>query len=51
MKIFCAFAATILFGTAGIILGAMLNFEGYFGSVFSIAAMGAFILHSIENKK
>lgn len=46
----CSFA-TILFGYLGLIIGAMLNLEGYLGVIFSIATMGAFILHSIESKK
>lgn len=50
-KIVIAIIATILFGYAGIIIGAMLNCEGYLGVIFSIAIMGAFILHAIESKK
>ena len=50
-KIIIAIIATVLFGYIGIIIGAMLNLEGYLGVIFSIATMGAFILHSIENKK
>ena len=50
-KIVIAIIATILFGYVGIIIGAMLNLEGYLGVIFSIATMGAFILHSIESKK
>ncbi len=50
-KIIVAIIATILFGYVGIIIGAMFNLEGYLGVIFSIATMGAFILHSIENKK
>ena len=50
-KIILAIISTILFGYVGIIIGAMLNVEGYLGVIFSIATMGAFILHSIENKR
>ena len=50
-KIIIAIIATVLFGYIGIIIGAMLNLEGYLGVIFSIATMGAFILHSIESKK
>ena len=50
-KIIAAIIATILFGYVGLIIGGMLNFEGYLGIIFSIATMGAFILHSIESKK
>ena len=50
-KIANAIIATILFGYVGIIIGAMLNLEGYLGVIFAIATMGAFILHSIESKK
>ncbi|MEE0964639.1 MAG: hypothetical protein U0L73_10585 [Ruminococcus bromii] len=50
-KIAVAIIATILLGYVGIIIGAMLNLEGYLGIIFSIATMGAFILHSIERKK
>ena len=50
-KIIIAIIATILLGYIGIIIGAMLNLEGYLGIIFSIATMGAFILHSIESKK
>ena len=50
-KIVLAIIATIVFGYIGIIIGAMLNLEGYLGIIFSIATMGAFILHAIENKK
>ena len=50
-KIVIAIIATIVFGYIGIIIGAMLNFEGYLGIIFSVATMGAFILHAIENKK
>ena len=50
-KIIVAILATILFGYIGIIVGAILNLEGYLGIIFSIATMGAFILHSVESKK
>jgi len=50
-KIIVAVITTIVSGYLGFILGAMLNLEGYLGIVFSIAAMGAFILHSIEKNK
>ena len=50
-KIVIAIIATIILGYVGIIIGAMLNLEGYLGIIFSIATMGAFILHSIESKK
>ena len=50
-KIAIAIIATILFGYVGIIIGAMLNLEGYMGVIFAISTMGAFILHSIESKK
>ncbi len=50
-KIVLAIIATIVLGYVGIIIGAMLNLEGYLGVIFSIATMGAFILHAIENKK
>lgn len=50
-KIVVAIIATILLGYVGIIIGAMLNLEGYLGIIFSIATMGAFILHSVESKK
>jgi hypothetical protein len=38
-------------GVIGIYLGAMLNLEGYLGSVFAIAAVGAFIVSEIDSKK
>ncbi len=41
---------TIVFGIAGIYLGAMLNLEGYWGIIFAIAAMGYYIIEAIENK-
>ena len=50
-KIILAIIVTIIMGYIGIIIGAMLNLEGYLGIIFSIATMGAFILHAIENKK
>ena len=50
-KIVIAIIETILLGYVGIIIGAMLNLEGYLGVIFAIATMGAFILHSIESKK
>lgn len=50
-KIVIAIIATIVFGYVGIIIGAMFNLEGYLGVIFSIATMGALILHAIENKK
>ena len=50
-KIVVAVIMTIIMGYIGIIIGAMLNLEGYLGVIFSIATMGAFILHAIENKK
>ena len=50
-KIIFAVIATVIIGYIGFIIGAMLNLEGYLGVVFSIATMGAFILHSIESKK
>ena len=50
-KIIIAIIVTILFGYLGFIIGAMLSLEGYLGIIFSIATMGAFILHSIESKK
>jgi len=50
-KIVIAIIVTIVFGYVGIIIGAMLNLEGYLGVIFSIVTMGAFILHAIENKK
>ena len=50
-KIVVAVIMTIIMGYIGIIIGAMLNLEGYLGVIFSITTMGAFILHAIENKK
>ena len=50
-KIVIAIIATILLGYVGIIIGAILNCEGYLGIIFSIATMGAFVLHSIDSKK
>ena len=50
-KIILAIIVTIIMGYIGIIIGAMLNLEGYLGIIFAIATMGAFILHAIENKK
>lgn len=50
-KIIVAIIVTIIMGYIGIIIGAMLNLEGYLGIIFAIATMGAFILHAIENKK
>lgn len=50
-KIILAIIVTIIMGYIGIIIGAMLNLEGYLGIIFSIATMGAFILYAIENKK
>ena len=50
-KIIIAIIATIVFGYIGIIIGAMLNLEGYLGIIFAIATMGAFILHTIEKNK
>lgn len=49
-KIIVAILATILMGYVGIIIGAMLNLEGYLGIIFAIATMGAFILHAIDSK-
>lgn len=51
VKIVIAIIATIIFGYIGIIIGAMFNLEGYLGIIFSVATMGAFILHSIERNK
>ena len=50
-KIVIAIIATVLLGYVGIIIGAALNLEGYLSVIFSIATMGAFILHSVESKK
>jgi len=50
MKILIAIITTIVSGYIGFILGAMINLEGYLGIVFSIATMGGFILHSMDNK-
>lgn len=50
-KIIVAIVATVILGYVGIIIGAALNLEGYLGVIFSIATMGAFILHAIESKK
>lgn len=50
-KVIVAVIATILIGYIGFIIGSVLNLEGYLGIVFSIATIGGFILHSIENKK
>ena len=36
-KIIVAILATILMGYVGIIIGAMLNLEGYLGIIFEIA--------------
>ncbi len=47
-KIITAVAVTLIMGYIGIYIGAMMNLEGYLGVIFSIASMGAFILHSIE---
>lgn len=47
-KIITAVAVTLVTGYIGIYIGAMMNLEGYLGVIFSIASMGAFILHSIE---
>ena len=49
-KIVIAIIATIVFGYIGIIIGAMLNLEGYLGIVFAIAVVGIFILDAIEKK-
>lgn len=49
-RIIIAILVTILMGYVGIIIGAMLNLEGYLGIIFAIATMGAFILHAIDSK-
>lgn len=49
-RIIIAILVTILMGYIGIIIGAMLNLEGYLGIIFAIATMGAFILHAIDSK-
>ncbi len=41
---------TIVFGIAGIYLGAMLHLEGYLGIIFAISAMGYFLIEAMENK-
>lgn len=43
-------AATILAGIIGVYVGVALNLEGYLGIIFSIAAMGGCIIHTIEKK-
>ena len=50
-RIIIAILVTILMGYVGIIIGAMLNLEGYLGIIFAIATMGAFILEEIEKKR
>ena len=50
-KIVTAIIATIIMSYIGIIIGTMLNLEGYLGIIFAIATMGAFILHAIESKE
>lgn len=50
-KIVIAVITTVILGYVGFIIGGMLNLEGYLGVIFSIATMGAFILHAIESKK
>ncbi len=49
-RIIIAILVTILMGYVGIIIGAMLNLEGYLGIIFAIATMGAFILYAIDSK-
>lgn len=51
MKKVWALVLTILAGILGLYIGAMLNAEGYFGSVFAIAVMGYFVIDAIEQKK
>ena len=46
-----AWILTVLSGLLGIYIGALLNMEGYLGSVFAIATMGYFIINAIEKKK
>ncbi len=41
---------TVVFGVLGIYLGAMINLEGYLGIVFAIAAMGYFVIETVEKK-
>lgn len=50
-KAITAFILTVIMGMFGIYLGAYLNLEGYLGSVFAIATMGAFIISSMEEKR
>lgn len=50
MKKVQALIVTILAGTLGIYIGAMLNAEGYLGSVFAIAVMGYYVIDAIERK-
>lgn len=42
---------TIIAGLVGIYFGVVFNLKGYLGIIFSIAVMGAFIIHAIEVRK
>jgi len=46
-----ALILTIVFGIAGVFLGAMMNAEGYIGNIIAIAVMGFFIIRAIEDNK
>lgn len=46
-----AFILTVIMGVIGIFLGAFLGLQGYLGSIFAIATMGAFIISTIERTK
>ena len=50
-KIIHAIITTMIFGFVGSYIGAMFNKGEYLSIIFAITTMGAFILHSIENKK
>lgn len=42
---------TIIFGLAGIYLGAALNLDGYLGIIIAIAVTGFHIIRAIEDGK
>lgn len=44
-----ALILTIVLGTTGLFLGAMMNMEGYMGIIVAIAVMGFFIIRAIED--
>ena len=46
-----AFIVTIIMGVVGVFLGANFGLQGYLGTTFAVATMGAFIISAIEKTK